>query len=52
MVELMDYKYTQGLHWILELGWDTEKGSMLTGKIRCILEKARIIVVEHCSRKK
>lgn len=44
----MDYS-TQGLHWILELGWDTEKESMLTGKIRCILEKAS---VKHCLRKK
>lgn len=45
----MDYN-TEGLHWILELRWDTEKGSMLTGKkIRCILEKAS---VKHCSRKK
>lgn len=47
----MDYS-TQGLHWILELGWDTEKGSLLIGKIRCTLEKARITAVEHCLRKK
>lgn len=39
----MDYS-TQRLHWILELGWDTEKRSMLTGKIRCKLEKLKLLL--------
>lgn len=43
IVELMDYS-TQRLHWILELGWDTEKRSMLTGKIRCKLEKLKLLL--------
>lgn len=34
----MNYN-THGPHWILELGWNTEKGSMLTGKIRYTMEK-------------